>query len=28
VLDGEITEFMEAYLRWRLEQKAAAPKGS
>ena len=24
VLDGEITEFMEAYLRWRLEQKATA----
>jgi peptide chain release factor 2 len=24
VLDGEITEFMEAYLRWRLEQKAGA----
>jgi peptide chain release factor 2 len=24
VLDGEITDFMEAYLRWRLEQKAGA----
>ncbi len=24
VLDGDMTAFMEAYLRWRLEQKATA----
>ncbi len=28
VLDGDITAFMEAYLRWRLEQRTAAPKSS
>ncbi len=27
VLDGDITEFMEAYLRHRLEQRAGGPRG-